>query len=123
MRLLWKVGRRSSPSCSAEDGRFTVTFDVALANKGSVKLAARESLIPRSEDPKKLVAYQDKYESLPYPICLLVRRIDGATNTDGSVKWFPTKTSASPSEGDLRLDLLNDYELDGKYTFWMEPKE
>jgi hypothetical protein len=53
----------------------------------------------------------------------MVRRITAATNTDGSIRWFPVKESTSPLPKDLELDLLSDYELDGTYTFWMEPKE
>jgi len=103
-----------------------VAFDVSLANKSAVKLAAK-----RTRNP----AYTDDWEKLAFGIDLLIREIDTRGLVSKSeVKWFPTPKSTVPMERDLEIDLASDYvtveEHRGRTTndreithFWLEPGE
>ena len=95
-------------------GRFIASFNVSLTNRGAVKVGAQ---------PKRQPAYEDASEKLRYAASVLLRQVPADLASASVVRWFPDTGGKSPREGDIELDLLNEYEIDGKTDFWMEPGE
>ena len=93
---------------------YLVAFDLTLANKGSVRLRAKQKRCP---------AYSDKDEKLKYSCDLILRAVPTTLQPGGQVTWFSEPDPKSPREGDIELDLISEHELNGKTDFWMEPNE
>jgi hypothetical protein len=97
------------------NGRYFSYFDVTLINKGKVKAEARK---------KRRPAYRDEAETLKYGCSLLLRAIPKNIQERKPIGWFDEEAKTkSPIEGDIEVDLLYDYELNGETIFWMEPEE
>ena len=95
-------------------GHFLAFFDVTLTNKASVRVTAKRARSP---------AYEDTAETLNFSGSLLVRRVSPGTAPGPFVRWFSESAPSSPQPGDIQADLLDEYELNGKTDFWMEPGE
>lgn len=96
------------------DANHLVFFDVCLENKGAVKLGAK-----RNRNP----AYVDDMEQLAYAVDLLVRPVPCNSPLGSRIGWFTNGTDRSPHPGDVEIDLVAEYQINGETDFWMEPAE
>jgi len=96
------------------DANYLVVFDVCLENKGAVKLGAKRQRHP---------AYEDSADVLAYAVDLLIRPVPPGSTPGSRIGWFAGETDKSPRSGDMELDLVAEYEINGESDFWMEPGE
>lgn len=91
-----------------------VFIDVEFTNVGGVMLRAK---------PKRLNAYEDEGETLKFSGSVILRGLpaDGAVNSQ--LSWFSSADQRSPKDGDIEIDLFDEYELGGETDFWIEPGE
>ena len=102
--------------------KYLVHFDVTLANKGSVRVAARKAekpIYPRDQTPE----HGSEPDTLNYSADLLVRRIPPGIPVGAPLRWWSDANATSPQPGDIEADLLDEFEAAGKTDFWMEPGE
>jgi hypothetical protein len=104
--LSWK-------SLPYHSGCYIVSFDVIFSNQGSSVLKVQRKRCP---------AFDDSGETLKYGCDLLLRRVPIDLQASSQIQWFRSGAK-SPYAGDLEFDLVDEYEIDGKTDFWLEPGE